>query len=311
MEFFNYNHLRYFWVAAKEGGLTRAAKKLHVSQPTICTQIQSLERVLGEKLLRRSGQGLALTEVGQQVFSFAEEIFALGGDLLNTMKQRPSLRPLRVNIGIVDSLPKLVSHDIIKPIFHLPQAVQVLCAEGKAPDLLNQLAAYRLDIVLSDEPAPASAHVKAFNHQLGECGISFCAEPKLATRLKHKFPQSLHGAPALLPAPGSALRRSLEKWFREKGVEPRLLAEFDDAALMKVVAADGLGFFPLPSLAVNEAVARYGVCVIGQTEKCQQQFFAISTERRLIHPAVVAITAYKGRSGEHAKAVRKPKKKHR
>jgi LysR family transcriptional activator of nhaA len=291
MDFLNYHHLRYFWVAAKEGGLTRAAAKLRVSQPSICTQIQALEQALGEKLLRRSGQGLALTEAGQRVFSFAEEIFALGEELVSTMKQHPTSRPVRVNIGIADALPKLLTYGMLKPIFHLPQSVQASCCEGKAPDLLAQLATYRLDIVLSDEPAPASGSLNTFNHCLGECGVSFCAEPKLARRLKRQFPASLDNAPALLPGPHSALRRSLEKWFHERKISPRLVAEFDDAALVKVAATDGLGFFALPSLVTSEAVARYGVSVIGHAPECVQHFYAISAERRLTHPAVVAITA--------------------
>lgn len=290
MDFLNYHHLRYFWVAAKEGGLTRAAEKLRVSQPSICTQIQALERALGDKLLRRTPRGLALTEAGQKVFSFAEEIFSLGEDLLSTMKRRPTTRPLRVHIGIADSLPKLLTYSMIKPIFQLPQAVQASCCEGNVPDLLAQLATYRLDIVLADEPAPASSHLKAFNHLLGECGISFCAEPKLAARLKRGFPASLNEAPSLLPGSRSALRRSLEKWFQEQRISPRLVAEFDDAALMKVAATDGLGFFALPSLVASEAVARYGVSLIGHAPKCTQQFYAISAERRLTHPAVVAMT---------------------
>ncbi|HPC59810.1 MAG TPA: LysR family transcriptional regulator [Verrucomicrobiota bacterium] len=291
VEFLNYHHLRYFWVAAKEGGLTRAAEKLRVSQPSICTQIQALERALGEKLLRRTPRGLTLTEAGQKVFSFAEEIFSLGEDLMNTMRQRPSARPLRVAVGIADSLPKLLTYQMLKPIFHLPQPIQAACCEGKVPDLLGQLATYRLDIVLSDEPAPASGNLKTFNHLLGECGVSFCAEPKLAARLKRRFPRSLHEAPALLPSPNSALRRSLEKWFGEQQVAPRLVAEFDDAALVKVAATHGLGFFALPTLVAHDAVSRYGVKVIGQARGCRQQFFAISAERRLTHPAVVAITA--------------------
>lgn len=292
MEFLNYHHLRYFWVAAKEGGLTRAAAKLRVSQPSICTQIQALERALGDKLLRRTPRGLALTEAGQKVFSFAEEIFSLGEDLLSTMKQRPTTRPLRVHIGIADSLPKLLTYGMLKPIFQLPQTVQASCCEGKVPDLLAQLATYRLDIVLSDEPAPASGNLKTFNHLLGECGVSFSAEPGLAARLKPRFPASLHGAPALLPSPNSALRRSLEKWFQEQRIAPRLVAEFDDAALMKVVATDGLGFFALPSLVASEAVTRYGVKIFGHAPRCSQQFYAISAERRLTHPAVVAITVH-------------------
>ncbi len=291
MDFLNYHHLRYFWAVAKEGGLTKAALKLRISQPTICAQVQALERALGEKLLRRSGRHLALTETGRQVFSYAEEIFSLGEDLLNSVKARPTARPLRVQVGIVDSLPKLVSYDIIKPVFHLPQAIQVACYEAKAMDLLAQLAAYRLDIVLADEPAPGSANLKAFNHFLGECGISFCAEARLAARLRRGFPRSLHEAPVLLPGAESALRRSLEKWFQDNNVRPRLVAEFDDAALMKVAAADGYGFFPLPSVVASEAIARYGVRLVGTTQSCTQRFYVISAERRLTHPAVVTITA--------------------
>jgi LysR family transcriptional regulator, transcriptional activator of nhaA len=291
MEFLNYHHLRYFWVAAREGGLTRAAEKLRVSQPSICTQIKALEHALGEKLLRRTPRGLALTEAGQRVFSFAEEIFSLGEDLLNTMKQTPTARPLRVSVGVTDSLPKLLTYLMLKPIFHLPQAVQASCHEGKVPDLLAQLATFRLDVVLSDEPSPASGNLKTFNHLLGECGVTFCAAPRLASRLKRRFPASLHEAPALLPSPSCALRRSLEKWFAEQKLSPRLVAEFDDAALAKVAASDGLGFFALPSLVADEAVTRYGVKIIGHAPKCLQQFFAISAERRLTYPAVTAITS--------------------
>lgn len=291
MEFLNYHHLRYFWVAAKEGGLTRAAAKLHVSQPSICTQIQALESVVGEKLLCRSGRGLALTEAGQQVFSFAEEIFSLGEDLMNTMQQRPTKRPLRVNIGIADSLPKRMSFELIKPIFHLPQPVQASCHEWPVADLLAHLAAHRMDIVLADEPAPAASNLKLFNHLLGDSGISFCAEPKMAARLKRKFPCSLHDAPALLPTPETPLRRSLEKWFRDEGIQPRLLAECDDPSLMKVLAAEGLGFCPLPEVVLKGTLTRYGLRLIGRAETCRQQFYAITAERRLVHPAVVAITS--------------------
>ncbi|MCC6580228.1 MAG: LysR family transcriptional regulator, partial [Phycisphaeraceae bacterium] len=285
MDALNYHHLRYFWVVAKEGGLTRAAAKLRVSQPSICTQIQILERALGDKLFRRTPRGLAMTESGQKVFSFADEIFSIGEDLLSTMQRHPTMRPLRVHIGIADSLPKLLTFGMLKPIFRLSLAVQATCSEGKVPDLLAQLASYRLDVVMSDEPAPASGNPKTFNHLLGACGVTFCAAPRLATRLKRRFPASLRDAPALLPSPSSALRRSLEKWFQEVGVAPRLVAEFDDAALMKVAAVDGLGFFALPTLVANEAVTRYGVRIIAHVPACSQQLYAISAERRVRHPA--------------------------
>ena len=291
MEFLNYHHLRYFWVVAKEGGLRKAADKLHVSQPTISAQIAALEGVLGEKLFHRGGRALALTEAGHRVLSYAEEIFSLGQELLDSARQQPTARPMRVDIGITDSLPKLVSYEIIKPIFNLEQPVQAVCREGKAADLLAQLAAYRLDIVLADEPAPSSLPIKVFNHLLGECGVTFCAERKLAAALKRRFPQSLTDAPVLLPASNAALRRSLEKWFQTQQIRPRLVAEFDDAALMTVAAVDGLGFFALPTLVVKEAVARYGFQSIGRIESCRQQFYAISAERNLTHPAVLAITS--------------------
>lgn len=291
MEFLNYHHLRYFWVVAKEGGLRKAADKLHVSQPTISAQVAALEGVLEEKLFRRGGRALALTEAGHRVLSYAEEIFSLGQELIDAARQQPTKRSLRVHIGITDSLPKLLSYEIIKPIFKLEQTVQALCREGKAADLLGQLAAYRLDIVLADESAPSSLPIKVFNHLLGECGVTFCAEPKLAATLKRKFPKSLNGAPVLLPASNAALRQSLEKWFQAGEIRPRVVAEFDDAALMKVAAVDGLGFFALPTLVAKEAVARYGFQIIGRTEDCRQQFYAISAERKLTHPAVLAITS--------------------
>lgn len=291
MEFLNYHHLRYFWAVAKEGGLGRAAQKLRVSQPAMSAQIRVLEEVLGEKLFRRSGRSLALTEVGHQVFSYAEEIFSLGRELFDTVRHRPGGRVVRVRIGVTDSLPKLVACEIIKPIFELGQPVQVFCPETTAADLLGQLAAYRLDMVLSDEPAPAFGPVKVFNHLLGESGITFCAHPKLAAKLKRRFPQSLNQAPALLPAPDAGIRRSLEKWFQAVDVRPLLLGEFEDASLMNAMASEGLGFLPVPSLVAKAAVHRYGLQIVGATQQCRQQFYAITPERKLINPAVVVITA--------------------
>ena len=209
MEFLNYHHLRYFWSVATEGGLTRAAAKLHVSQPTISAQIQALEGVLGEKLFRRSGRKLVLTDAGQHVLAYANEIFSLGEDLLHSMKQRPTSRPLRLNIGVSDALPKLVAYQIIRPVFSLDQQVQVSCREASTADMLIDLAAYRLDLVLADEPAPRGVSLHVFNHLLGESSVTFCAAPALARRLRRGFPGSLHEAPALLPMSNSGVRRSL------------------------------------------------------------------------------------------------------
>ena len=291
MEFLNYHHLRYFWMVAKEGGLTRAAAKLHVSQPTISAQIQALEGVLGEKLFRRAGRNLALTETGQQVLSYAEEIFSLGQDLLNSVKQRPTSRPLRVHLGVADALPKLVAFRIIEPIFRLHQPVQVSCWETKVSDMLVELAAYRLDVVLADEPASSGVTSNVFNHFLGESDVTFCAAPPLAAKLRRGFPKSLNGAPALLPMSNSGLRRSLEKWFQATGVRPRLLGEFEDPGFVTVLALQGLGFMSVPTFVVKEVVSRHGFGVIGRSKECQQQFYAITAERKLTHPAVVAITS--------------------
>jgi LysR family transcriptional activator of nhaA len=291
MEFLNYHHLRYFWVVAREGGLTKAAAKLHVSQPTISAQIQALEAVLGEKLFRRTGRNLRLTDVGQHVLSYAEEIFSIGQDLLSSVKQRPTSRPLRLHLGVADALPKLVTYRIIEPIFSLEQPVQVSCWETKLSDMLVELAAYRLDIVLADEPASSGVNARIFNHLLGECGVTFCAETTLARKLRRGFPKSLNGAPALLPMANTGLRRSIEKWFHANGIRPRLVGEFEDPALLHVFAFRGLGFIPVATLVAKEAATRFGFGVIGRTDACRQRFYAITPERRLTHPIVTAITS--------------------
>jgi len=291
MEWLNYHHLRYFWTVAKEGSLARAAAKLHVSQPSISEQIRELESALGEKLFRREGRNNVLTDTGRVVFGYAEEIFALGRELMNAVNQRPGARTIRLYVGVSDSFPKLVTNEILKPVFALPQTVHVICREGKMEDLLAQLAAHRLDIVLADEPAASSTNFKTFNHSLGETGTTFCAEKKLAAKLKRHFPKSLNGAPALLPTENTSLRRALETWFREQNIQPRIVAEFEDLALMKVMATEGRGFIALPSVAVDDAAGHYGFQPIGQSEKCRVQFHAITAERRIAHPAVALITS--------------------
>lgn len=291
MEWLNYHHLRYFWTVAKEGSISRAAAKLHVSQPSISEQMRELESALGEKLFRREGRNNKLTEAGQVVFGFAEEIFALGREMVNAVKQRPGAKTLRLYVGVVDSFPKLVTNEILKPVFSLPQTVHVICREGKMEDLLAQLAAHRLDIVLSDEPASSSVNFKTFNHPLGETGTTFCAEKRLATRLKRNFPKSLHEAPALLPSENTPFRRALESWFRAQRIQPNVVAEFEDLALMKVMASEGRGFIAVPSVAVNEARERYGFQVIGKADQCRLQFHAVTAERRIHHPAATAITS--------------------
>lgn len=291
MEWLNYNHLRYFWTVAKAGSLARAAAKLHVSQPSISEQIRVLEGTVGEKLFRRSGRGNVLTEAGQVVFGYAEEIFALGSEMMNAVKLRPGAKTLRLYVGVADSFPKLITNNILKPVFSMPQAVHVICREGKMEDLLPQLAAHRLDIVLADEPSSSSTNFQVFNHLLGETGASFLAEKRLATSLKRKFPGALQDAPALLPTENTALRRSLETWFRDQNVQPRIVAEFEDLALMKVMAAEGRGFIVLPSLAAKDAADHYRFQAFGHADNCRVRFYAVTAERRIAHPAVALITS--------------------
>lgn len=278
-------------MVAREGGLRKAAEKLHVSQPTISAQLQALETVLGWKLFHRTGRNLSLTEAGQHALVYAEEIFSTGRELMDSFQQQPASRPLRLRLGVADALPKLVTYRIIEPIFRLPQPVQVSCWETRVSDMLGELAAYRLDVVLADEPAASGSASNMFNYLLGECGVSFCAEPRLAAKLRRDFPVSLNGAPALLPMSNSGLRRSLEKWFHTVGVRPRLVGEIEDPALVNVLCFKGLGFMTVPTLVAKEVVRRFGVRVIGRADDCRQQFYAIAAERKLAHPAVLAITS--------------------
>lgn len=296
MEWLNYHHLRYFLAVAQAGSLRAAAEKMNVSPPSISAQIRELETTLGEKLFRRSGRVNVLTEAGQIALRHAEEIFSLGRELVSAVKQRPTARVVRLNVGVADAFPKLVTYEILKPLLARTEPVHVVCREGKLEDLLPQLASHRLDLVLSDEPAPGTAKIRVFNHLLGVSGITFCASNALAGRLRKGFPRSLHEAPAFLPAEGTALRRSLENWFRTLQIRPRVVAEFDDAALMKVAAAHGLGFVPIPTVVAKEAVARYQLRRIGATDKVRDEFHAITAERRITHPLLTLITA---RAQEH------------
>jgi len=297
MDWLNYHHLRYFWMVAREGGLRRAAEKLHVSPPSISAQIRELEATLGEKLFRRSGRGNVLTDVGQVALRYADEIFTLGREMSDALKQRPSGKALRLHVGIADSFPKLVTRQVLEPVFALPQVVHVICREGKVEDLLAQLITHRLDVVLADEPAPGSLKVRVFNHPLGECGVTFCATARLARALRKGYPRSLHQAPALLPTEGTGLRRSLDRWFQLLGIAPRIVAECEDAALLKVMASDGRGFIPVPSVVAQEAVDRFSLRIIGATEKCREQFFAITADRRIHHPAVAVLTRQHAAAG--------------
>ena len=288
----NYHHLRYFWMVAREGTLRQAADKMGVSQPSISAQLHLLEDALGERLLRKNGNRLVMTESGQLVYSFANEIFSIGQELLDSIRQRPASRPIRLNVGITDSVPKLIVRQILEPALHFRQAIHLVCREGSIDRLLLEMVGYRLDLVLADEPASRSLSIKTFTHPLGKSGSAFCAVPRLAARLRKDFPRSLDGAPAVLPTETTAYRMAQQKWFDSVGVRPLIIAEIEDSALMKVMAAEGLGFIVVPSVIAAEVMKRYGLKLIARIDECTHHFYAITAERQMKHPAVTAITEH-------------------
>jgi LysR family transcriptional activator of nhaA len=292
MDWLNYHHLLYFWTVAREGSIARAAKELRLAPPTVHAQIRTLEQFLGQQLLVRRGRGLVLTDAGRVVMGYADEIFSLGRELLTAVKQQvPAAgRPVRLNVGVVDSVPKMVAKELLKPALHLDPPAHLTVREGKLEQLVAELATHRLDMVLSDHPYHAPSSIRIFHHRLGECGVTFFAAAPLAAKLTDKFPSSLDGAPAFLPTENTAMRTSLDSWFDSIGVRPRILAEFEDSALLKVFGGDAEGFFAMPSVGVDVLARSHSVHVIGATEDCRERFFALSAERRLKHPAVVAIS---------------------
>jgi LysR family transcriptional regulator, transcriptional activator of nhaA len=290
MEWLNYHHLLYFWVVAKEGTIAQACERLDLSQPTISAQLKKLERSLGERLFRRSGRKLELTETGLRVFRYADEIFSLGRELLDTVKGRASGRPQRLVVGVPDSLPKLIVYRLLKPVLHLPEPVHLVCKEGKLSTLLADLAIHRLDVVLADRPLGQTSNIKAFSHLLGECGISIFGAPDLANEYRRTFPQCLNVAPVLLPTADTELRRTLDSWFDTLRLRPRVVIESEDSALLKEFGRAGLGLFPGPSAIDPEIQRQYGVEIVARLEELKLRYFAISVERRLKHPAVLALS---------------------
>ncbi len=285
----NYHHLLYFWTVVREGGVVRAAERLRLAQPTVSSQVRALEAALGERLFIRSGRRLVPTDVGQVVYRYADEIFSLGRELVDTVHGRGEHRPARLVVGVADALSKLIAYRLVAPVLALPGPIRVVCREGSTEKLLAQLALHEVDVVLSDTPVPPTVRVRAYNHLLGECGLTFFAAPLAARRLRRRFPASLEGQPFLLPGEGSVLRRQLEDWLQQAGIRPAVVGEFDDPALMKVFGENGAGAFAAASAIEPEIRRQYRVVPIGRVESVRQQFYAISAERRLKHPAVAVI----------------------
>ena len=289
VEWLNYHHLLYFWTVAREGSIARACETLRLAQPTISGQLRMLEDALGEKLFAKAGRGLELTEVGQVVFEYADEIFGLGRELQDVLKGRPQGRPRRLIVGIADMVPKLIAYRILRPVLAMPEPIQLICEEGSSSSLLADLADHRLDVVLADVPIPPLRGRRAFNHLLGSCGVTLFGAPALAARYRARFPACLDRAPFLLPIEGSNLSQTLDHWFNQSSIRPQVVGEYKDSALMKTFGGAGAGLFVAPSAIEAEVNSHYGVQVVGRINGMTESFYAISVERRLKHPAVMVL----------------------
>jgi LysR family transcriptional activator of nhaA len=291
MDWLNYHHLLYFWTVVREGGVSKAAEKLRLSQPTISAQVKMLEDALGERLFQRKGRTLVLTDVGRVVDRYADEIFTIGHELLETLKGQPSSRAPQLTVGVANAVPKLVVYRLLRPATEGTEAIQITCREGHPDQLIAQLATHTLDVVISDTPAPPHVRVKVFNHLLGESGTTFFAGVPLARRLRRRFPRSLNGAPTLLPTFNTALRRTLEQWFEAEDLHPTVAGEFEDSALLKAFGEAGRAVFPAPTAIERDVCRHYRVGIVGRTSAVRERYYAISAERRIKHPGVAAVTS--------------------
>lgn len=287
----NYKHLHYFMQVAKLGGVLRASEQLHLSPQTISGQVQLLEEALGVPLFAKSGRGLALTEAGRMVLGYAEDIFSIGAELEEAVRDYPRKgRLLEFRVGVADAVPKSIACRLIEPAAQVPEPVRIVCREWKLDTLLGELALHRLDLVIADAPIPQAVSVRAFNHRLGSCGVSFFAAQALLESCKGRFPGCLDGAPLIMPAAESAVGQRLRTWLQARSLHPRVVGECDDSALAKEFGRRGMGIFVGPTVLARDIEKQYGVRALGAAPEVAEEFFAISIERRITHPCVTAIT---------------------
>lgn len=284
-----YRNLQTFWTVVKEGSISRAGRKLHLAQPTISGQIRQLEKAFGQQLFTRVGRNLVPTQMGQIVYRYAEEIVSLGNELREVMGGIPADQPVRLRVGVTDALPKSVATQLLQPALDAGQ-FRLICREGRAEHLVAELAVHQLDVVLSDSPLGSNVKVKAFSHLLGECGVSIVAGDSLAKTYRRHFPERLDLAPFFLPTENTALRQSLDAWFESCGFRPKILAEFEDSALMKFFAREGKALCVVPDVVEKEVCRQFNLRLVGRVETVREKFFAISVERRITHPGVRVIT---------------------
>jgi LysR family transcriptional activator of nhaA len=288
MRHLNYSHLHYFWTVANEGSIARASEVLHITPQTISGQLKLLEESIGEPLFQRAGRGLVLSDTGRLVKQYADEIFTLGAELSQVVKGQQA-RSRILHVGVVNSIAKLIAYRVLQPMLASEHATRLECCEGGLDDLLADLAVHRLDMVISDRPIPVGMNVKAYNHKLGSSVIAFFSKPAAVRRYRSNFPESLKDAPLLLPVHASAMRRELDDWFERVGIEPQVVAEFDDSALLKMFGAAGAGVFPAPYAIAQEIERMYGARVVGLAEEVRETYLVISPERKLKQPAVLEI----------------------
>ena len=286
----NFKHLHYFWMAAKQGSITKASEHLHITPQTISGQICLLEEQLGKDLFNKVGRNLELTDTGRMVLSYADEIFTLGSELEQSVRIASTDRTQLLRVGIADSIPKSIAYRLLAPAMELEDPIRLVCKENSLEDLLGELALHKLDLIIADGPIPPHLGVRGFNHFLGECGTSFMAAPNLIEQKKADFPKNLIGTPFLIPSDQSLIQIQLLQWLEKHHIHPKIMGEFDDRALMKTFGQGGAGVFIVPSAIANEVAKQFQVELIGSTEEIREQFFAIATEQRLSNPALVAIT---------------------
>ncbi len=287
----NYKQFHYFWAVAKAGSIVRASKQLHLTPQTLSGQIGILEESLGVTLFRRVGRGIELTETGQLALTYAEDIFQTGNALEETLRAGTRERHRLFKVGISDAVPKSIAYRLLAPAMSLDEPIKIICREGKLEPLLGELAIHRLDLVLADRPMPSEIDIKGRSNQLSECGISFFATHALANTYGQKFPQNITKAPLLLPGEDSAVRKRLMQWLSAQRIQPHIIGEFDDSALMRAFGQAGVGVFTAPSIIADEVQKQHDVVKIGQTDEVVERFYAISVERRANHPAVIAINS--------------------
>jgi len=286
----NLKHLRYFWAVASQGSIARAAETLFLTPQTISGQLTELEKQVGSKLLQRDGRQLVLTDTGRLVFSYADEMFRLGLELQDVLAGRTPGSVITFKVGVAMVVPKLLAYRVLEPVLQMPEPVNLVCHEAPLVDLLADLSVHKVDVVLADAPINPTLNIRAYNHPLGESGITFFGVARQADELRENFPASLDGRPILMPSETSSLRRNLEGWFERQGIEPLVVAEFEDRALMKAFGERGVGVFTSPTAVEDDVLSKYGVEVIGRTDEIKERFYLISPERRIKHPAVTAIT---------------------